>query len=233
VVTFSTQLPDYNASSLSTVVYSGQICNKSSLDNKVAYNVNQYWNFETKFYNLTLNQDAFQGASFVGKVRIGNVSCSGGNVYGYPTSKVYWFASTYLYPGNVPFVTYSTAAGVGEPVYIVSEYLNHYVCGTDGTHEICLLQPYTKYGLSGHTVNSGFTDAQQANAEQALSQAFENAGISADMCNTDSSEVSCLNDGNLVRASISYDGTILVYANGKTCWVQADGKAKCQDNVVN
>lgn len=223
-ITFTAQLPNYNASSLSTVVYSGQICNKHSLNTKVAYKVNQYWNLETRFYNLTLNQDAFQGASFVGKARIGNVSCSAGDYYNYPTTKVYWNLASSQQPGRIPETVYSTAEAVmsasGRSFYIASEYFKHYACVMIDGHELCLNQPYTQYGLSGHTSGNSFTTAQQTSARQAIYQAFIDAGINID-----------IDEDCSPHYGYSYyeANNILCHAGGVSCGINFSGDLVCAD----
>jgi hypothetical protein len=74
---FTNQLPNYNASSRTNAIYTGaQICNKNN--GVTSASVSQIWNFTNTFYNLNVNQDAFKGASFKGKVRITDVSCTKG-----------------------------------------------------------------------------------------------------------------------------------------------------------
>ena len=72
---FTNQLPNYNASSRTNAIYTGaQICNRNN--GVTSASVSQIWNFTNTFYNLNVNQDAFKGASFKGKVRITDVNCT-------------------------------------------------------------------------------------------------------------------------------------------------------------
>ena len=78
----------------------------------------------------------------------------------------------------------SSGEATGHNIYIGQDNSKYYACASVSGHEVCLSQPYTQYGLSGHTLNTNFTQAQQESAMQAIYQAFIDAGISVDI-NTD------------------------------------------------
>ena len=108
--------------------------------------------------------------------------------------KQYWFAlstwnnSTNQYEPNYTFpatggTVQTSGQATGHNVYIGQDNSKYYACATISGHEVCLSQPYTQYGLSGHTLETDFTSAQQASAKQAIYQAFIDAGISVDIDN--------------------------------------------------
>ena len=70
---FKKQIPDYNASSLSNVMYSSQICNHT---NALSAHVTQTYKVTSNFYNLDVVQDHLKGAQFNGSLKLNNVSCS-------------------------------------------------------------------------------------------------------------------------------------------------------------
>ena len=141
-----------------------------------------------------------------------------------PTS--YWFAlSTYNENTNQlePMYTHpnhggtlqSSGAATGHNVYIGQDSSKYYACTTITGHEICLSQPYTQYGLSGHTLETLFTQAEQASAKQAIYQAFTDAGISLDIDND-------------CRA---YDGLVNCFVGDFGCEVNYGGFVECTDNA--
>ena len=71
---FTSQLPNYNASNMTTTLSNAQICNKNN--GVTSSSVSQVWTFTNSFYNLNIDQNAFKGASFKGKVKITDVSCN-------------------------------------------------------------------------------------------------------------------------------------------------------------
>ena len=150
----------------------------------------------------------------MGKARIGNVSCSAGDYHYYPTTKVYWYdISVNGYdPGIIPSTTYTSGSSTGHNVYILSESLTHSACATMQGKELCLSQPYTQYGLSGHTTGNNFTSSQQTSAKQAIYQEFLNAGIAVDMdadCSVSGYSVFCNIGG--IGCMVNYTGVVHCY----------------------
>jgi hypothetical protein len=147
--------------------------------------------------------------------------------------KKYWFATD----GEHTFPSYggtlqSSGTATGHDVYIAQDSSKYYACATISNHEICLSQPYTQYGLSGHTINSSFTSAQQTSLKGAIYQAFIDAGISVDIdndCSTTAYYAGC-RVGDLA-CSVLYDGDGLVYCGDYSeyvdCDVDSTGRAFC------
>ena len=174
------------------------------------------WTLTSKFYNVNANQSALADKTYEGRFKVTNVSCVAGivTVTSGPTS--YWFPTTlntsYTFPATGGAVQ-SSGPVTGHNVYIGQDNSKYYACATITGHEICLSQPYTQYGLSGHTLNTNFTSDQKTSAKQAIYQVFVDAGISVDIdndCGT-SDGVKC-------------------YLGGFYCGVNRDGYAYCNDN---
>lgn len=66
------QIQDYDGTSLDSVLFSSEIYSYSANTNTV-----QTWNFTTRFYKTKTIQTGHQGKSYVGKIVIGNVICTG------------------------------------------------------------------------------------------------------------------------------------------------------------
>ena len=227
------QVPNYNAQSF--VVGNGTITATSSNTTTRSETIT------TKFYNLAnIDQSAHKGKKYKGYLTIDNASCqsgSGGVTNSGPTS--YWFDSTNctedspcaygLYAGT----TYQTGPETGHNVYIGQDSIKYYACATIQGHEVCLSQPYTKYGLSGHTAcnNSSchFTAEQQMNAKNEILQVFNNAGINIDIssCSSMDSAVGCgLGD---ISCQVFSKGNVRCYEGNtyENSYVTALGNAWC------
>ncbi len=139
----------------------------------------------------------------------------------------YWFAlstwnentgqyePSYTHP-NYGGTLQSSGTATGHNIYIGQDSSKYYACATIQGHEICLSQPYTQYGLSGHTLNSNFTSAQQASAKQAIYQAFIDAGITVDIGD-------CSTSGYIARCNV---GNLY-------CGVYPGGFVRCSDSIIN
>lgn len=69
---FNSQIPNYNVSSLSNTMYSGQICNNTRT---LTTHAEQTYTLNASFYNMPVVQDKFKGVSLNGSVKVANVSC--------------------------------------------------------------------------------------------------------------------------------------------------------------
>ncbi len=176
------------------------------------------WTLTSKFYNVDGDQSALSGKTYAGKFKVANVSCTAGTVTASgPTS--YWYPSTietyYTFP-TVGGVQQTTGSATGHDVYVGQDSSKYYACASDGNgHEVCLSQPYTQYGLSGHTINSYFTSVQQTSAKNALYEALINEGM------------------NLTINDCGYGAdTVKCYFNNHSqqCYVTAGGWVGCVDN---
>lgn len=127
-------------------------------------------------------------------------------------------------PGTVPSGAYNAASLTGYGFYVASNSTKHYLCGNDAGPEICFSQPYTKYGLTGHTAGSNFTSAQQASAKAALENMLARHGINVN-CTSDSYGIKC----NIGRYPFYiYDsGDIDIYNNYFSCTINNSGVANC------
>ena len=178
---------------------------------------------------------------------------------GSPEPKTYWFPTTlstwndntnqyeptYTYPATGGIVQTSGQA-TGHNVYIGQDNSKYYACLNvtasylnsenitytfQGTStEVCLSQPYTQYGLSGHTLNDPLTSAEKASAIQAIYQAFIDAGISVDIdnnCDAYDYYATC-SVGNR-NCEVGYNGYVncYVYSEGVHCEVDPAGRAFC------
>ena len=202
------------------------------------------WTLTSKFYNVNANQSTLADKTYEGRFKVSNVSCVAGTVtipgptsYWYPTTLSSWNSNTnqfepnYIYPATGGTVQTSGTA-TGHNVYIGQDSSKYYACATITGHEICLSQPYTQYGLSGHTLDTGFTSAQQTSVKQAIYQAFIDAGISVDIdnnCGANGSYANCRVGGLL--CGVYYDGFVYCYdgSGDVTCEVGSSGHATCGD----
>ena len=206
------------------------------------------WTITGKFYNVNADQDNLAGKTYEGRFKVSNVSCIAGTVT-IPGPTSYWFATD----GNHIFPTYggtlqTNGSATGYNVYIGQDSSKYYACLNvtasylnsenitytfQGTStEVCLSQPYTQYGLSGHTLNTNFTSAQQTSAKQAIYQAFIDAGISVDIdnnCGAYYENANC-NVGDFY-CDVSLDGYVHCYdaSEGVNCGVDSSGHASCED----
>ena len=144
--------------------------------------------------------------------------------------KQYWRATgtTYTYPNHGGELQ-SSGSAIGSDTYVGQDSSKYYACAYIDGREVCLSQPYTQYGLSGHTLNANFAVDQQARAKQALYQTLAIAGIDASLenCNTSSSTITC-NTGTYA-IQITSNGYIVVvnYAGQKYCELNSNGQVYC------
>ncbi len=160
----------------------------------------------------------------------GNHAGSWNDPYTIKTPDFYWadFFSDeiYEYPShaNTTYSSMSTTSCIGQND---SEY---FACmkDEDSGNELCLSQPYTQYGLTGHTLNSNFTSAQQTSAKQALYQTLINAGfnISLSDCTTSSGTIKC-NINNYSWYGIYNTGIVFTNRSGSYATVNYNGTAYC------
>ncbi len=108
---------------------------------------------------------------------------------------------------------YSSGPATGHYAYIGQDYTDYYACATetDSNKEVCLSQPYTKYGLQGHTPGNDFTSTQGSGAVQAIYQAFDDAGITVDINND------CYYEGEYAYC----------YISGFICFIDKYGEVGC------
>ncbi len=137
----------------------------------------------------------------------------------YPTSffgpTSYWYSTTCrvntkcTFPSTGGATLQSSGSATGHDTYIGQGGNKYYTCISYDNTELCLSQPYTQYGLSGHTAGSNFTSNQQTSGLNALKALFANQGISV-TCNANNLQISCYGGYGDVGYScgIQYDGTI-------------------------
>ena len=232
-----------NETDLSTAVgnqNSAVVVSGAQIDSTGTSTSTAVWTITSKFYNVNANQNTLADKTYEGRFKVTNVSCVHGEVT-IPGPTSYWFDSitcTYSNPCIHPATggtLQSSGSATGHNVYIGQDNSKYYVCATISGHEVCLSQPYTQYGLSGHTLEGSFTDSQRASATQAIYQAFIDAGISVDIdndCGADVNDANCYvgNLGCNVRRS-GYvgctDGSNSVY-----CEVDPTGRASCINIVL-
>ena len=217
------------------------------------------WTITGKFYNVDANQNTLADKTYEGRFKVANVSCIQGEVaipgptsYWYPTtlatlnSNTNQYEPTYTFPATGGTVQ-SSGTATGHNVYIGQDSSKYYAClnvtasylnSENITYtfqgmstEVCLSQPYTQYGLSGHTLNTNFTSAQQTSATQAIYQEFIDAGISIDIennCGFYGHSGTCCSVGDLI-CGVSYDGRVSCeeFSDDTYCDVDSDGRALC------
>ena len=199
------------------------------------------WTLTSKFYNVNADQSTLSGKTYAGRFKVANVSCIAGAASpSGPTS--YWFAEStfndsteqyeplYTHP-NYGGTLQSSGSATNHNVYIGQDSSKYYACGTYQGHEICLSQPYTQYGLSGHILNSNLTSEQKASAKQAIYQAFIDAGITVDIdnnCGTSEGSADCGVGG--LDCEVTVNGYVDCYdgSAGGGCGVDASGRAYCE-----
>ena len=200
------------------------------------------WTLTSKFYNVNANQSGLADKTYEGRFKVTNVSCVQGEV-AIPGSTSYWFAlstwnsNTNQYEPNYTFpatggIVQTSGQATGHNVYIGQDNSKYYACATISNHEICLSQPYTQYGLSGHTLNSTLTAAEKASAKQAIYQAFIDAGISVDIDNNcGASDYSAYCYVGDFGCGVGDDGYVSCGddSEGVSCEVDPSGHASCED----
>ena len=201
------------------------------------------WTLTSKFYNVNANQSTLADKTYEGRFKVSNVSCVAGTVT-IPGPTSYWYSTTLsVWNGNTnqyePNYTYPATGGTlqtsgsatGHNVYIGQDNSKYYACATITGHEICLSQPYTQYGLSGHTLETNFTSAQQTSVKQAIYQALIDAGISVDIdndCEANDSGASCL--VGTLYCGVHFDGFVDCDDGSEyvDCGVDPAGRAYCE-----
>ncbi len=221
-------------STLSYTNYSATVVSGAKIDGTGDTTNTAVWTLSSKFYNVDANQSALSGKTYAGKFMVANVSCVLGSTFPGPTS--YWFDRNTCKPGNpcahpnYGGTLQSNGLATGSNVYIGQDTSQYYVCATISGHEVCLSQPYTQYGLTGHTVDSDFTSAQQESAKQALYQVFIDAGINIDISGCHSytwMQADCSVDD--IYCAVQSSGYVKCYdINGnKECQINSLGRANC------
>ena len=148
-------------------------------------------------------------------------------------SRYYWFAyGTYTYPNNGGTL-YASGSDIVSLVYIGQD-TKHYACATIQNQEICLSQPYTQYGLKGHTVGTNFTTEQQNSIANALKKVFADAGVNINTetnCYKNSGYVDCYDPEVDVYCGLETDGSVYCgddEENFNYCYINPDGTAQCE-----
>lgn len=166
------------------------------------------WTLTSKFYNVNANQSGLSDKVYTGNFKVTNVSCTGGTV----EKKSYWFSTSCrlmqpcIYP-NYGGTLQTSGSATGHQVYIAQDNTKYYACATIDGHEVCLSQPFTQYGLQGHTTER-FTSNERANAIRAIYQVFIDAGINIDMSNCSSNTSIVICDYNDFSLGVSYLGQL-------------------------
>ncbi len=186
-------------SSLTYTNYAATVVSGAQIDGTGSSTSTAVWTLTSKFYNVNADQSTLSGKTYAGRFKVANVTCIAGSVTK-PGPTSYWFdASTCTSSNPCTHPNYggtlqTSGSATNNNVYIGQDDSKYYVCLNDGDdHEVCLSQPYTQYGLSGHTPNSNFTSVQQESAKQAIYQVFVDEGIEIDIDNDCSSYLSYAN----------------------------------------
>ena len=224
-----------NETDLSSLTYtnnSATVVSGAQIDATGSTRSTAVWTLESKIYNVNANQTNLVNKNFGGRFKIANVSCVAGNVTATlagPTS--YWFAkgSTYTFPNHGGTLQTSGTA-TGHNVYIGQDATKYYTCINVNGKEVCLSQPYTQYGLEGHTLNSDFTTEQQNAAKAAIGEVFSDAGITGYRCNSYSHYASCYVGGFECRVHSPGNVHCEDLGAGEFCDVYADGSAGCSSS---
>ena len=140
---------------------------------------------------------------------------------------VYWRNTTQYAAGSIPTTSYLSGASVGYNTYVGSTAEKHYACATIQGHEVCLSQPYTQYGIEGHTLNSDFTTSQQTSAKNAIDAVFNAAGITGYSCGASTDSAHC--HVGAVYCRVDKRGTVDCYGDDADwdCIVGTSGNAVC------
>ncbi len=128
-----------------------------------------------------------------------------------PTS--YWFDITTCNTNPCYFPTYggtlqSTGLETGHNAYVGMDKEKYYVCATSSGHEVCLSQPYTQYGLTGHSFNTTLTSTDQTNAMNALLRVFQNAGFNITSSDCDSTDEYAICSYNNIFCEVNKYGSV-------------------------
>ena len=221
-----------NETDLSSLTYtnnSATVVSGAQIDATGSTRSTAVWTLESKIYNVNANQTNLVNKNFGGRFKITNVSCVAGNVTATltgPTS--YWFASgtNYTFP-NYGGTLQTNGTATGSNVYIGQDDTKYYDCATIEGNEVCLNQPYTQYGLEGHTLGSDFTTNEQNAAKAAIGELFSDAGITGYSCNSYSTYAGC-GDGRKGCDVYSYGYLYCYdYSSSKACTVFTDDRVRC------
>ncbi len=228
-------------STLSYTNYAATVVSEAQIDGTGSTTSTAVWTLSSKFYNVNADQSTLSGKTYSGRFKVANVSCTAGTVT-IPGPTSYWFdidtcteSSPCVFPNHGGTLQTSGNA-TGHNVYIGQDNSKYYVCATIQGHEICLSQPYTQYGLEGHTPcdyyddSCALTSEQQASAKQAIYQTLIGAGITVDInndCSASDIYAECFVDG--LDFSVNYGGHVycIDYPGSSACWVDRLGRAYC------
>ncbi len=211
-------------STLSYTNYAATVVSGAQIDGTGNTTSTAVWTLTSKFYNVNADQSTLSGKTYAGKFRVANVSCVGGKVTK-PGPTGYWFQKS---AGENTFPTYlgtlydNPSALSARKICIGQDNIKYYVCAISNGNTVCLSQPYTQYGLEGHTAGNDFSAAEQASAVQALEQIFSDGGINVN-CSPGNRTINC------GKCTIEKDGDIFCMTDSATCWVTVRGTAKCDD----
>ena len=221
-----------NETDLSSLTYTNNsaiVVSGAQIDATGSARSTAVWTLESKIYNVNANQTNLVNKNFGGKFKIANVSCVAGNVTATVTGPTsYWYdEDTYTFPNHGGTLQTSGPA-TGHNVYIGQDDTKYYACATIQGKEVCLSQPYTQYGLEGHTRGNNFTTEQQNAAREAIDKVFSDAGITGYRCSSGSSEVGC--DVGGIPCSFNFYGYVECTHSGagEDCSVDGDGRANCE-----
>ena len=119
----------------------------------------------------------------------------------------------------------------GHNVYIGQDSSQFYTCASDDGVEVCLSQPYTQYGLSGHYRDTSLTTEQQNSAKQAIYQTFVNAGLNIDInedCSNHDDGVACFS--GYIGCGVYIDGNIVCSDDNErlACDIDHNGLSYCE-----
>ena len=186
------------------------------------------WTLSSKFYNAAVDQSALANKNYEGRFKVANVSCTPGNIG--PTQ--YWYATgSKTFPNHGTLKT--TGLATGKTFYIGQDSTQYYTCTIITGHEVCLSQPYTQYGLNGHSTGTNFTTAQQTSIKNALLQVFNAAGIaSSDLtCGTTQSSTNtyCYNSASKLSCGVTPNGGVYCHDGNlsKSCSITSSGTVTC------
>ncbi len=221
-------------STLTYTNYAATVVSGAQIDGIGSATSTAVWTLTSSFYNVEEDQSALSNKTYTGNFRVANVSCVAGTASpSGPTS--YWFiiGGVYEFP-EYGGILQSNGSATGQDVYMGQNDNKYFICMNYYGHEVCFSQPYTQYGLSGHTTcNDGsclLTSAQQASAKQAVYQTFIDAGIPIDIdedCSARADSVYCMIDNNHNCRIFATNGTISCYGPSSFCEILSNGQSDC------
>ena len=169
-------------------------------------------------------------AYFVGNINAGNTSNVTTTLNGQTS---YWFdesRTTYTFP-DYGGTLQTSGTATGHNVYIRQDDTKYYVCATIQGKEVCLSQPYTQYGLEGHTLGSYFNEKEVGDAAKAaIGEVFSDAGITGYSCTSYAVYAYCY-VGDFY-CGVTSNGYVDCSDGGahEGCRVRADGSAYCSSS---